>query len=337
MLLDLTHLKVVENCQLFHPLFMHFAANFSDKSYAEFAQNYKVFAESNIKCLEYFNHDCVSLISDPVREASAFGGDVIYPNENPPYLKAPFIKSIDDVKALKNPDIYKSERTLDRLKAARLLHKELQGKIPLCGWAEGPLAEACDVAGVSEILLKLSMEPEFVKRLMEKCLITAKQFAKAQIEEGCVMVGIGDAICSQISPKMYSEFVLPLHQELFSYIKSMGAIVKIHICGNITHLLPHIIKASPDIIDIDWMVNAEEAFNVVGEDIILTGNLNPVADIMYKTEQEVFDSSKNLIQQSKGQKLILSGGCEIPAKTPPENIKAMKRAIMEAGRKYTKT
>jgi MtaA/CmuA family methyltransferase len=330
-LFDFVNSNKTEYSQILHPILMHFAANFNNSSYAEFASNYVMFVAANLKCLEEFDHDFVCLISDPVREASAFGGDVIYPDENPPYLKAPFIKSIDDVKALKNPDIYKSERTLDRLKAARLLYKELQGKIPLCGWVEGPLAEACDVAGVRDILLKLSMEPEFVKQLTEKCLVTGKQFAKAQIEEGCVIIGIGDAICSQISPKMYSEFVLPLHQELFSYIKSMGALVKIHICGNITHLLPHIIQASPDIIDIDWMVNTEKAFNVVGEDIILTGNLNPVADIMYKTEQEVFDSSKNLIQQSKGQKLILSGGCEIPAKTPPENIKAMKRAIMEAG------
>lgn len=323
----LIHSKTVNHSQLFHPILMHFAANFNGKSYAEFAGSYQVFVESSLKCLEYFNHDCVSLISDPVREAAAFGGEVIYPDENPPYLKTPIVKSIDDVKVLKNPDIYKSERTMDRLKAAKYLQKELKGEIPLFGWVEGPLAEACDLAGVGVILLKLAMEPEFVKRLMEKCLVTAKQFAKAQVEEGCVLVGIGDAICSQISPKMYSEIVLPLHQELFSYIRSIGALVKIHICGNITHLLPHIIKAKPDIIDIDWMVDAEAAFRIVGKDIILTGNLNPVADIMSKTEQEVFELSINLINQLKGKKFILSGGCEIPAKTPVGNIKAMQRAI----------
>jgi len=53
--------------------------------------------------------------------------------------------------------------------------KKLKGQIPLYSWIEGPLAEACGLVDISEILPKLPMEPEFVKQLMEKCLITAKQ------------------------------------------------------------------------------------------------------------------------------------------------------------------
>jgi len=61
----------------------------------------------------------------------------------------------------------------------------LKGNVPVSGWIEGPLAEACDLGGVSEMIIRLMTEPDFSNRLMDKCMVTAKKFAKAQIEAGC--------------------------------------------------------------------------------------------------------------------------------------------------------
>ena len=52
----------------------------------------------------------------------------------------------------KNAENRKESRTLDRIKAGELLSKETRGNIPIIGWIEGPLAEACDLAGVENIL-----------------------------------------------------------------------------------------------------------------------------------------------------------------------------------------
>ena len=51
----------------FYPILMHFAARFNGKTYGELASDYRVLVESNVKCLEYFDFDMVSLISDPYR------------------------------------------------------------------------------------------------------------------------------------------------------------------------------------------------------------------------------------------------------------------------------
>ena len=40
---------------LFHPILMHFAARFSKKTYGEFASDYRVLVETNMKCHEYFS------------------------------------------------------------------------------------------------------------------------------------------------------------------------------------------------------------------------------------------------------------------------------------------
>ena len=72
---------------------------------------------------------------------------------------------------------------------------------------------------------------------MEKCMVVAKEFAKAQIEASYDYIGIGDAIYSQIDVETYNIFVRVRHKALSEYIQLLGAKVKFHICVNIEHLL----------------------------------------------------------------------------------------------------
>lgn len=311
---------------LFHPILMHFAARFHKKTYSEFASDYRVLVESNAACAEHFDLDAVMLISDPYRETSAFGARVEFPVDSVPLCRERIVRTIEDVQALKNPDVHSAERTRDRILGAAYYRKVLGDDIPVIGWIEGPLAEACDLAGVNETLLALALEPDFVRLLMDKCLITAKEFALAQIEAGCTVMGVGDAICSQISPSMYESFVLPLHQKLFAFIHSLGTPVKLHICGNITHLLPALARTGADIIDLDWMVDMTGAHAVLGDRIVLSGNLNPVAVIQDFPEERFFETAKELVTAETGKPFILSGGCEITVNTPVENLMAMRRA-----------
>ena len=310
----------------FHPILMHFAARYSGHTYSEFASDYRVLAASNLKCLEDFELDAVGLISDPYRETSAFGSKILFPEDSVPQCREKLVQKTEDIVLLKNPDVYKSERTLDRIKAGELLKREVGTRVPVIGWIEGPLAESCDLAGVNDVLLKLVMEPDFVKYLIDKTMVTAKEFAVAQIEAGCDIIGVGDAICSQISAENYQDFIKEMHTELVEFIKSRGARVKLHICGNITHLLKDIKDVDPDILDIDWMVGMDEARSLLGDKIIRCGNLDPVSVIQDKGYKELAEETHLLCSKEKGNRFILSGGCEITAQTPAENLKTMRRA-----------
>lgn len=308
----------------FHPILMHFAAKNAGFSYREFASDYRALVKSNLKYLDDFQVDAVGLISDPYRETSAFGAELTFPEEAVPRCVKPIVVTLDDIRELKNPDVFRAERTLDRIKAGEHLVRETGGRVPVIGWVEGPLAESCDLAGVNEILLKLFMEPDFVKRLMEKTLPTAKEFARAQVEAGCTIIGVGDAICSQISAENYRDFVKELHRELFSYIQSLGARVKLHICGNINHLLGDLRDLKPDIVDLDWMVDMNQAYQQLGSEIVRCGNLDPVAAIQDSNPDEIFRLTRELCLVEKGRPFILSGGCEITVNTPPSHVKAMQ-------------
>jgi MtaA/CmuA family methyltransferase len=310
----------------FYPILMHFAARYSGFTYGEFASDFKALVESNLRCREAFGMDAVGLISDPYRETAAFGAKVSFPDEQVPRCMEILINSIEDIALLKNPDVYKKERTLDRIKAGEALRKQVGTDVPVIGWVEGPLAESCDLAGVSEVLLKIFMEPDFVKRLIEKVIPTAKDFARAQVEAGCDIIGVGDAICSQIDVENYREFVKDKHLELFEYIQSLGAKVKLHICGNITHLLDDIREVKPDIVDIDWMVDMDYARDKLGGDIIRCGNLDPVSVIQDLSPEEIRNETEYLCKKEEGRPFILSGGCEITVNTPEEHLTAMRTA-----------
>ncbi len=314
--------------KIFRPILMHFAARFAGYTYGQFASDYRVLVESNIKCAGYFDLDMVGVISDPYRETSAFGARVEFPPEAVPICLDKVIKTPEDVEDLKNPDVYKNERTLDRIKAAEHFQHLLKGTYPVIGWVEGPLAEACDLAGVSEMLMMLMIDPDTSQRLLDKCMITAKDFAKAQIGAGCDIIGMGDAICSQIDQATFDMFVRDRQKEIIDFIHENGAMVKLHICGDITHLLPSIRKVGADIVDLDWQVDFDHAYEVLGDKVILTGNIDPVL-VKDLSKEGVFEKTKELLAKVHGKKHILSAGCEISVLTPPENLMAMRTASLD--------
>jgi len=312
----------------FHPILMHRAARHTGFTYGQFASDYRALVESNLRCREDFGMDAVGLISDPYRETSAFGAKITFPDEAVPRCMEILVSSIEDIKRLKNPDVFKAERTLDRIRGGEALRKALGPSVPIIGWIEGPLAQSCDLAGVNEVLLKIFMEPDFVKKLIDKSMITARDFARAQVEAGCDIIGVGDAICSQISMENYREFVKEKHRELFAYIQSLGARVKLHICGDITHLLEDLREVNPDMVDIDWMVDMEEAYQKLGPGITRVGNLDPVSVIQERDPAAIARETQALCDAESGRPFILSGGCELTISTPDNHIKALRSASL---------
>ncbi len=310
---------------LFRPILMQFAAEYIGKNYGQFASDFKVLVEANLRCLDEFGLDMLGLISDPYRETSAFGAKIQFiPNGVPRCLNY-IVQNMNDVIQLKIPDVYKEERTFDRIKAGELLAKKTQGNIPIIGWIEGPLAEACDLAGMENMMVQLMTDPDFCNRLMDKCMQTAKDFAKAQIDAGCEIIGMGDAVCSQIDAETYNLFVKDRHKELIEFIHDLGGKIKLHICGDTNHLLPSYRELNLDILDLDWQVDIGHARNILGKKVILGGNINPVF-VQNKTRHEVYQMSRNLVEKYKDERFILSAGCEITALTHPENLKAMSEA-----------
>ena len=304
------------------PILMAFAAKHIGSNYGAFASDYRVLVEANLRCAEDFGMDQVSAISDPYRETQGFGARIEFVTDGVPRCVKPPLADARDLKGLAKPDPSSSTRMLDRVRAVEAFKRSAGGRYSILGWIEGPAAEAADLRGVENFLLDLAEEEEYTCELMDRCVETGIEFAAAQTRAGADTVGIGDAICSQVSPRMYEELILPRQQRLMRGVHASGVKVRLHICGNITRLLPGIAKTGADIVDFDWMVDLAEGRRILGPGTVLAGNLDPVRAVLQSTPERIRADVSRLYEKL-GNPYMVGAGCEIPPGTPPENLKAL--------------
>jgi MtaA/CmuA family methyltransferase len=307
-------------------LFMTFAAHYCNIPLRMYYLDYRALALANRAMVENFGADLYQSISDPYRETSDLGAVIEFPEDNLPISKIPLIRTEEDVKKLKIIAPEDGRRMSDRVEGVRLMKSFGGNDVPVMGWVEGSLAEAGDLCGAGSLLLYLADQPSWLSDLLELCCQVAIQFARAQIQAGARIIGLGDALASQISPKMYERFALPYEQRIFEEVHRAGGIARLHICGNTTRLLPAMLSSGADIIDLDSMVDFSAASASYGGQVSLCGNSNPVADLLQGTPEQVYQVTQHCMQIG-GPRSFSAAGCEIPDKTPHENLRAQLRAL----------
>ncbi len=310
------------------PILMQFAAEYIGSNYGAFASDYRVLTEANLRCCDDFGIDQVSAISDPYRETQGFGGDIEFVPHSTPRCLRPPLRDNPDLSQLKQPDPLTSERMKDRIDAVRFYKEQIGGQRSILGWVEGAAAEAGDLRSVQNFMMDLLTDPDYAAELLDRCLETAIAFAREQIRAGADTIGIGDALASQVSTDTYASLIQPREKELVRAIQAESGLARLHICGDITHLLPGIADLGLDILDVDWMVDIRQVREAVGPDVVLTGNLDPVSAVRFSNpeaiRQAVLDS-----YAAAGAPFFVNAGCEIPAGTPIENLKALCEPVIE--------
>ena len=308
-------------------IFMSIIAREAGVSYSEYVQNYQKLVEGNLICAEKYGLDSVCAISDPVREAAAFGAKIVFPQNAVPYAETPVINDSFDLSRLVRFDPLDSPRTLDRIKACELLRQKVGSDYPVIGWVEGCLAESANLRGINDFLPDLAEEEEYLPELFDIILDQQKRFIKAQIDAGADFIGVGNAVASLIGPKLYEKYGLAWDKATIDYIHEQGARVKLHICGDISSLLELLAGLGADILDIDWKVDFGHAAQVFkGTATAISGNFNPAGAILSGSIQNVENDVRRCIAQGTETTLI-AGGCEIPAAVPDENLLAMDKLL----------
>jgi len=312
-------------------IFMTRAARQIGAPLSRYYLDHRVLVEANLAVRQAFQLDIVQAISDPYREAADAGLAVEFPDDSLPLSRQPLIVEPDDLDRVRFPSASFGRRMTDRLEAVRALYEQVGDRVPVMGWVEGALAEAADLCGMDCVMMDLVMRPAWLRGLLEKCTEVAIAFANAQIDAGARIIGLGDSAASQISPRMYRQFALPYEQRIFAAVKAKGAVPRLHICGNITHLLPDIGRSGADIVDLDWMVDLRGA-SVTLNGLALCGNLDPVSVYLQGTPETV--RAGILANAAVGyRRWISAAGCEIPEETPAENLLVQGQTLRDlAGR-----
>ncbi|NWG16973.1 MAG: uroporphyrinogen decarboxylase family protein [Chloroflexi bacterium] len=307
-------------------IMMQFAAHYIGQPLSAYYQDYRVLCDANFAVQQDFSLDILQAISDPYRETHDWGAEIGFPEDGLPICENPPLAEDSNFHRL-HPPVQPGRRMTDRLEAIRLFRQRAGGEVPVMGWVEGALAEAADLRGVSNLMLDFYDRPDWLEELLEKCTEVEIAFARAQIEAGADIIGLGDAIASQISPALYEQYALPYEQRIFAAVHEMGALARLHICGNTTKILPKMALSGADIIDIDWMVDMAAAATTFGNTAVC-GNFDPLAVMLRGTPEQVRQATAHCMELG-GARSFSAAGCEIPDGTPHENLLAQAGMLRE--------
>jgi len=325
---------LLDGCSVDHlpflPITMQFAAHRLGVTYLQYATDYRVLVEGQLRVAEEFDFDYVNTMSDPACEAADCGASVKFYPDQPPALDESNALLADKsmLFQLKIPDPCGGGRMTNRLHALALFKERVGGDKVIEGWIEGPCAEAADLRGINTLMLDFYDDPSFVRDLFEFVLEMELRFAKEQIDAGAEVIGIGDAATSLVGPRIYEEFVWPFEKRMVDGLRALGARVRLHICGNTRRILAGMGRLGCDVVDLDFLVPISEGRAQMGPEQILLGNIDPVRVLRDGTPMDVYEAVAECHRQA-GPCYIVGAGCEVPRDTPEENLRAMGRYARE--------
>ena len=306
------------------PITMMFAGDLSGVPYRDYATDHRVMAAAQIRVAETFGFDYVSTISDPAREASDLGASIEWFENQPPAIieSRALLADKTALAVLKQPDPCSAPRMLDRIGGVALLAARAGADKIVEGWVEGPCAMSADLRGLNSLMLDFFDDRAFVIDLFEFVVAMNLRFARAQVEAGATLIGVGDAAASLVGPRVYREFVFPYEQKLIDGLHALGTRVRLHICGNTHKILDYMGRLGADIVDLDFLAPLSEGRAAMGEKQVLLGNIDPVRVLRDGSPESIRQALAECHRQA-GPHYIVGAGCEVPRGTPDENVRAM--------------
>jgi MtaA/CmuA family methyltransferase len=306
------------------PITMMFAADYAGVRYRDYAMDYRVLVEAQIRTAQDFDFDYVNTMSDPAREAVDCGAKVAFFDDQPAALVENEALLADKTRLarLKTPDPLGGGRMSNSLKAIALYKEKLRGEKLIEGWIEGPIAEAADLRGINTVMLDFFDDPAFVRDLFEFVVDMELRFARAQIEAGVDLIGVGDAAASLVGPEIYQEFVWPYEKKLIDGLHALGGRARLHICGNTRFALAGMGQLGCEVVDLDFLVPMGEGRAKMGPNQMLLGNVNPVV-VLRNGNPEMVTGKVAECHRQAGPNFIVGAGCEVPRDTPHQNLRAM--------------
>jgi hypothetical protein len=203
-----------------------------------------------------------------------------------------------------------------------------------------PLTHFMELFGYEDALIGLVSDPIKAHALLQRLTEASIAFALAEVGCGIDALLISSAFAGApfLSRKLYQEFVVPYEKRVTEAVKNAGGIVYTHTCGSIGDRLD-LMEATGtqgiDTLDPPPLGNGDLAVakRDFGERLFFKGNMNSVAILNYKSEQEVIAEATNRIEIGKpGGGYILSTACSVAPRVEPWKLELLTPLAEEIGR-----
>jgi uroporphyrinogen decarboxylase len=303
--------------------------------FLEMVKTPELACEVTLQPINAFELDAAIIFADILPPLEAMGLGLEFVADEGPVLHNP-VRSAADVEALR---VLPPEETLAfTLEALRLARSELEPRgIPLIGFSGAPFTLAAyaiegrssrHYARVKGLMMG---QPDVWRCLMDKLADVVGSYLLAQARAGAQAIQLFDSWVGHLSPADYRELVLPYSRRAIDIARAAGVPI-IHFGTDTSGMLELIREAGGDVIGVDWRIDLSAAWQRLGPDVAVQGNLDPVALLAPWTALE--KRAHAVLDQAAGRPgHIFNLGHGILPDTPVDNVSRLVETVHEYSRK----
>lgn len=284
--------------------------------------------EITLQPIDQVGVDAAIIFSDILVIPQAMGVEVLMEEGKGPSLPKT-IKTLADIESLNTSDAAVHLKYV--LDALSLTKKELNGRVPLIGFAGAPWTILCYmVEGKGSKTWDKAKQfaytqPELAHKLLQKITDITIDYLKAQVKAGADTVQVFDSWAGSLSPEDFSVFAEPYLKQIAEAVKADAPVILFP--KGSWYALESLSKSGASGIGIDWTVSPKMARQLTDNNITLQGNFDP-AKLLAPIPQ-IKKWVKEMIDQFGVQSYIANLGHGITPNVPVDHAKAFVEAVKE--------
>lgn len=296
--------------------------------FKELVETPELAAEVTIQPVDLLGVDAAIIFSDILVVPEAMGLTYEMVEKKGPWFPET-IRSREEMSKI-DEDIDIDERLGYVTEAIKITNKELDGRVPLIGFAGAPWTIFCYMTEgqgsktFSTARKILYTDPALAHELLDRITNVTIQYLKAQIKAGAHIVQVFDSWAGILGKEQYAEFGLKYLKRIAAAITEVPVTL---FAKGAYHSLREIATSDCNTVGLDWQMDMANVRDIVGNDVTVQGNLDPAA--LYASHSEVEQLTKNLLGTFKSRRHIVNLGHGVYPDIDPEKVKTFIKTVKD--------
>ncbi len=308
-------------------------------SFMQLCMNPELACEVTLQPLRRFPLDAAILFSDILTIPDAMGLGLYFAEGEGPNFRHP-VRSAADIEKLPVPDPEDQLRYV--MDAVRVIRRELDGSVPLIGFAGSPwtlatyMVEGSSSKEFARIKKLMFDEPALAHKLLATTARAVTLYLNAQIAAGAQAVMIFDTWGGVLTARDYKEFSLRYMQEILSGLTREADGRKVPVIlftkgGG--PWLETIAASGCDAVGLDWTCDLGMARRRVGNKVALQGNMDP--SVLYASPERIRSEVASILASyGPGNGHVFNLGHGIHTGIDPDHVAVLVDAVHAESRQY---
>ncbi|MDX1482051.1 MAG: uroporphyrinogen decarboxylase [Woeseiaceae bacterium] len=308
-------------------------------NFMNLCSNPELACEVTLQPLRRFPLDAAILFSDILTIPDAMGLGLYFETGEGPRFERP-VQSTADIRKLAVPDL---DETLGYVfEAVRLIRRELNGRVPLIGFAGSPwtvgtyMVEGRSNREFTRIMALAKDDPEALDALLDVMTETTTAYLNAQVEAGAQALMIFDTWGAVLDRSDYLRFSLqPMHRIVDGLIREHEGrrVPVVLFTKGAGKRLADMVETGCDALGVDWTTELAEARTITGDKVALQGNVNPA--VLRESPQTIRQAVADaLASYGKGPGHVFNLGHGITPDVHPDHLGVLVDAVHELSPAY---